>query len=95
MNTKQLIATIVVLAASGSALAQSNNSATFNSEFTAPDANFVSTKTREQVYNELKQSKADGSYELAHQEYDGQFPALSNGAARSRLVRSGKPANPN
>jgi hypothetical protein len=51
-------------------------------EFVAPDANFVSTKTRAQVIAELEQSKADGSYAIAHQEFDGQYPAATRNATQ-------------
>jgi len=32
------------------------------------------SKTRAQVMNELKQAKADGTYDAMHQEFDGQYP---------------------
>lgn len=75
MNAKKLIAAVAVFAAGSCAFAQ-------QTEHVQPDAGFVSTKTRAQVIAELEQAKADGSYALAHQEYDGQFPALSAQAAK-------------
>jgi hypothetical protein len=54
MNAKKLIAAITVLTAAGSASAQFT-------EHVAPDANFVSTKTRAQVISELNQAYADGT----------------------------------
>lgn len=54
MNTKQLIAAAVVFAAAGSAFAQ-------QTEFVAPDAGFVSSKTRADVVAELQQAYADGT----------------------------------
>ncbi|MDB5842051.1 MAG: hypothetical protein JWQ23_4003 [Herminiimonas sp.] len=54
MNAKQLIAAFAVLTAAGSASAQFT-------EHVAPDANFVSTKTRAQVISELNQAYAEGT----------------------------------
>lgn len=59
-------------------------------EFVAPDANFVANKTRAQVMAELRQAQEDGSYALAHQQFDGQYPGLQNGGtAGTRLARHG------
>ncbi|HEY8607859.1 MAG TPA: DUF4148 domain-containing protein [Noviherbaspirillum sp.] len=55
-------------------------------EAVAPDAGFVSTRTRAQVIAELKQSQADGSYAMAQQEYDGQFPGADSRVQASRLA---------
>jgi hypothetical protein len=54
MNAKQLIAAVAVFAAAGSAFAQQQ-------EFVAPDANFVSAKTRAEVVAELNQAYAQGA----------------------------------
>lgn len=64
------------------------------SEFTAPDANFNSAKTRAQVMAELRQAQEDGSYALAHQEFDGQVPGLQNGGAAGTRLASRRDANP-
>lgn len=65
-------------------------------EFVAPDAKFASTKTRAEVIAELEQSKTDGSYALAHQEYEGQYPALQTGAnSGTRLAGKTKGAKLN
>jgi len=65
MNAKQLIGAAAILAAAGSAFAQ-------QTEFVAPDAGFVSTKTRAEVRAELNQAYADGT--LATR--DGQDPVI-------------------
>lgn len=72
MNTKQLIATVAMLTATGAVLA--------NSEYTAPDDGFVSSRTRAEVISELKQAKADGSYQTANAEYQGPVFALTGNA---------------
>lgn len=54
MNAKQLIAAVVMVAATGSVLAQ-------QTESVAPDANFVSTKSRAEVVAELSQAYAQGT----------------------------------
>lgn len=60
-----------------------------NSEYTDPAAGFVSTMTRAQVRAELEQSRNDGSYAIAHQEYEGQFRGLGNGVGEhTRIARS-------
>jgi hypothetical protein len=103
MNTKNVIAALAVLAVAGSAFANdvadvkgaqaTSNYAVGAPEFVAPDAGFVSTKTRAQVVAELKQSVADGSYALSQQEFEGQSPAAR--VAASRLAGNGKAANLN
>lgn len=80
MNTKQLIIAAAVVTASASAFAEVQ-------EFTAPDANFVSTKTRTEVMVELRQAQTEGF--LAFQE--DTYPVIQqpDGTARSRAeVRS-------
>ncbi|KRB91419.1 DUF4148 domain-containing protein [Noviherbaspirillum sp. Root189] len=64
-------------------------------EFAAPDTKFVSTKTRAQVMAELRQAQEDGSYALAQQEFEGQYPALQNRNANTRLANTGKAPNLN
>ena len=54
MNAKQLIAAVVVFAATGAAFAQS-------SEYVTPNENFVSTKTRAEVKAEIKQAYVEGT----------------------------------
>lgn len=73
MNTQRLVAALAFVAASGTAFAQ-------QSEFIDWADLPASTQTRAQVTAELEQSKIDGSYALAHQEFQGQFPALSRQA---------------
>lgn len=53
---------VTLLVASNCAFAQ-------QTESVDPAANFVPTKTRAEVYAELVQAKADGSYYVLHQEY--------------------------
>ncbi len=53
MNAGKLMVAATLFAATGLVLAQS-------AEYVAPDANFVSSKTRAEVRAELKQAKADG-----------------------------------
>jgi hypothetical protein len=74
MKAKHLIAAVAVFAAAGSVFAQ-------QTEFVAPDANFVSTKTRAQVVSELKQARANG--ELQAKEYVD-TNAMMAGEPRSR-----------
>ncbi len=53
-------------------------------ESVAPDAGFVPTRTGAQVAAELKQAQENGSYRIAGEEFEGQFPALH--AAQTRLA---------
>jgi hypothetical protein len=77
MNAKKLTAAVIMFAAAGATFAQ-------NAEFVAPDANFVSSKSRAEVIAELKQAKADGS--LAFTEYN--YPVIANqGGARSQAAK--------
>lgn len=62
MNAKQLIAAAAVFAAAGSAFAQ-------QTEFVAPDAGFVSSKTRAEVVAEMGQAYHEGT--LVTQQRDG------------------------
>ena len=73
MNTKQLLAALVILSASASAFAQAQ-------EYVTPNDKFVSTKTRAEVIAELKQAQADGTYITGGEEYPNQFPALARKA---------------
>jgi hypothetical protein len=61
MNVKNLIAAIAVLAATGSAFAQTG-------EYIEP-AQFVSTKTRAEVIAELNQAYADGTLNVPEYGY--------------------------
>jgi Domain of unknown function (DUF4148) len=74
MKAKHLIAAVAVFAATGSVFAQ-------QTEFVAPDAKFVSTKSRAQVAAELKQVRANG--EVQAKEYVD-TNALMAGEPRSR-----------
>jgi hypothetical protein len=74
MNAKQLIAAVAVLAATGSAFAQSKESV-------APDANFMSSKSRAEVIAELNQAQAQGVLAIREDTY----PVIKKQAAmRSR-----------
>jgi hypothetical protein len=76
MNIKQLIAAFGIFAAAGSVFAQ-------QTEFVDPvSPRAGSGKTRAEVVAELERSKADGSYDVLHQEYEGQFPEAT------RMVRN-------
>jgi hypothetical protein len=62
MNAKKFAAAVVLFAAAGAALAQST-------EYVAPDANFVSSKSRAEVIAELKQAKAAGLLSYSEHNY--------------------------
>jgi hypothetical protein len=70
MNAKKLIAAVVVFAAAGSVFAQ-------QTEFVAPDANFVSTKTRAEVLAELEQAQANGTYVVGGTDMPEFVPVLA------------------
>jgi hypothetical protein len=70
MNLKQLIAAVAVFAASGAVFAE-------QTEIVEPAKNFVSTKTRAQVYEELKQAQANGVYVTGGEEAPGQAEMLA------------------
>jgi hypothetical protein len=70
MNPKQLIAAVAMIAASGAVFAE-------NTEFVEPAANFVSAKTRAQVYEELKEAQANGTYVTGGEESPGQAEMLA------------------
>lgn len=55
MNTKHLIVTVAMIAATGSAFAQ-------RTEWVDPAAGFVSTKARADVTAELNQAQAEGAF---------------------------------
>jgi hypothetical protein len=76
MNPKQLIAAVAMFAATGAVFAQAT-------EYVNPAANFVSTKTRAQVYEELKQAQANGTYVTAGSE---DFPGQTEILARSHRI---------
>lgn len=80
MKTKQLIVTAAMLIATGAAFAQ-------QTESVAPDANFVSTKSRAEVIAELKQAQANGVYAVGGEEFPGQI-AVKNTRSRSEAVQS-------
>ncbi|MGZ9709320.1 DUF4148 domain-containing protein [Glaciimonas sp. GNP009] len=73
MNTKQLIAGLIVLAAAGSAFAEAPYPA---------DDHFVSTKTRAQVIAELADARAQGLMNYS----DATYPILV--AQKSNLTRA-------
>ncbi|MGV3655866.1 MAG: DUF4148 domain-containing protein [Noviherbaspirillum sp.] len=71
MKTRQLIAAAAMLAAAATAFAQ-------ETETVDPAAGFVSTKTRAQVMEELRQAQADGTYVIVGgEEYAGQAEMLA------------------
>lgn len=87
MFAKKLIAAVAVFAAAGSVFAAEVTEGVYPA--------VESTKTRAQVIAELEQSKADGSYALMHQEYQGQDPVAAIQYARAKaeknnLARNGK-----
>jgi hypothetical protein len=72
MNAKHLVAAFAVFAATGSVLAQ---------EFVAPDANFVSTRTRAEVVAEIAQARANDTFNVK----DNEYPVVArSGAAKNR-----------
>lgn len=62
MNAKKLAAAAIMFAAASTAFAQST-------EFVVPDANFVSSKTRAEVMNELKQAQESGALSFREDTY--------------------------
>ncbi|MDB5762934.1 MAG: hypothetical protein JWQ21_1929 [Herminiimonas sp.] len=84
MNTKQLIVTVAMLAATGSVFAQ-------QAEYVAPVANSASGKTRAEVIDELKQAQANGTYVVGGEEYPGQFSAVArNVRSRAEAIESAR-----
>jgi hypothetical protein len=84
MNAKKLTAAVIMFAAAGATFAQ-------NAEFVAPDANFVSSKSRAEVIAELKQAQANGT--LSFMEYN--YPVIAHqdgvqpsGAKQTSAMRS-------
>jgi anti-sigma28 factor (negative regulator of flagellin synthesis) len=102
MNTKNLIAALAVLAASGSVFANdvsglngaqaTDNYVVGGKEFVAPDAGFVSTKTRQQVVAELQQAEADGSYAQAQKEFVAPDAGFASTKTREQVVAELKQA---
>lgn len=62
MNAKKLTAAVIMFAAAGATFAQTQ-------EFVAPDANFVSSKSRAEVVAELKQAQANGALAFTEHNY--------------------------
>ncbi|WP_151635943.1 DUF4148 domain-containing protein [Noviherbaspirillum aerium] len=60
MNVTKLIAAIATFVTAGSVFAQ---------EYAQPDAGFVSTKSRAEVYSELAQARAGGTLRVAEHAY--------------------------
>lgn len=75
MNAKQLIAAVVVFAATGSVFAQT-------AEFVRPDENFVSSKTRTEVVAELKLAQSQGLTATRDDNYPANAQAMA--APRTR-----------
>lgn len=70
MNTQQIIITASLMLAVASAIAQ-------QTEFIAPDANFVSTRTRAEVIAELWAEQQKGTYMVGGEEYAGQMKTMA------------------
>lgn len=62
MNAKKLAAAVIMFATAGTTFAQS-------AEFVAPDANFVSSKTRLEVTAELRRAQSDGALSFSEETY--------------------------
>jgi len=78
MNTKNILAAAAIFAASASAFAQ-------QTEFVAPDAGFISTKSRAEVIAELNQAYGQGA--LASQQHDGQQTIqLAGNKSRAEVI---------
>ncbi len=70
MTSKQLLASLTVLVASGGAFAQS-------SDDVQPNEKFVSTKTRAEVIAELKQAQAEGTFIVGGEAFTEQTPVAA------------------
>jgi Domain of unknown function (DUF4148) len=79
MKAKHLIAAVAVFAATGSVFAQ-------QTEFVAPEANFVSTKSRAQVVADLKASKANGDYVVGGREYVAPAAHFASTKTRAQVI---------
>jgi hypothetical protein len=78
MNPRQLIVAAAMLAATVTGFAQ-------ETESVDPAAGFVSSKTRAQVMEELKQAQADGSYVMpGSEEFSGQYEILARAHRQHR-----------
>ncbi|OGB27590.1 MAG: hypothetical protein A3I66_06875 [Burkholderiales bacterium RIFCSPLOWO2_02_FULL_57_36] len=62
MNARKLTAAVIIFAAAGAASAEPK-------EFVAPDADFVSSKTRAEVMAELKQAQANDMLSYSEDTY--------------------------
>ncbi|OGB25763.1 MAG: hypothetical protein A3I66_05125 [Burkholderiales bacterium RIFCSPLOWO2_02_FULL_57_36] len=85
MNAKHMIATVAMIAATGSAFAQQG-------EWVDPAANFVPTKTRADVIAAMKQAQAEGAYVAGGAETQELYSQLApnNRSASGRAVAQGK-----
>ena len=70
MNRQQIFLAASLLLAAVSAIAQ-------QTEFIAPDANFVSTRTRAEVIAELRAEQQKGTYMAGGEEYAGQLETMA------------------
>lgn len=70
MNTQQMVVAASLLIAAAAAMAQ-------QTEFIAPDANFVSTRTRAEVIAELRAAQKEGTYMAGGEEYEGQMKTMA------------------
>lgn len=85
MNTKHLIVTVAMIAATGSAFAQ-------RTEWVDPAAGFVSTKTRADVTAQIKQAQAKGVFVVGGAETEELKAQLAqtNRSALQRIAEKGK-----
>ena len=79
MNIKNMIATVAIFAAAGSAFAQ-------QTEFVAADAGFKSAVTRAEVRQELAQAYARG--DVIQRQHDGQDSQFAAGTQTREQVRA-------
>jgi hypothetical protein len=93
MNAKNIIAALAVVAAAGPAFANDvAGQVVGGSEFVAPDAGFVSTRTREQIAAELQQAEAEGSYAQAQKEFVAPDTGFAAAKTREQVVAELKQA---
>lgn len=84
MNAKQLLVAVTMLAAAGSTFAQSR-------EAVAPDANFMSAKSRTEVTADLNQAQANGALVVRDDTYPmiAKQPTMrSRAEVRSQIMPS-------
>ena len=80
MNAKKLTAAVIMFAAASTAFAQ-------RTEYVVPDADFVSSKTRVEVTNELKQAQESGALSFREDTYP--FQADQNAMHAGKETHTG------